>query len=133
MGAEEIIFEGNLEKKVERRKFPLGSGWKRKYCVLNPEAFVIYGTKSKAASGAEPSQTVPLSHISSIDRLYEDNSGAINYFTIMTEKRDCMTFRSKHETGWVAQIQIQLIHYKVRCLFLLFDVPGHKAATAPSL
>lgn len=108
----DVICEGVLEKKIDqRRRFSLGPTWKRKYCVLNSEAFLIFGKKTRPA---KPSRTIPLCHFKGVKRLSEDNVNKIFHFVISTEQGEDLMFRCRHDKGWAAQVQIQMIHYKVR-------------------
>lgn len=107
------ICEGMLEKKSERM-LRLGPVWKRKYCILSTEALTIYRSKSKANDDSCPLRTVPLCHMKSVDRQTTEVDSKMNYFSVETEQGETLTFRCKDGTGWAAQIQIQLIHYKVR-------------------
>ena len=115
MGAEEIttICEGTLEKKVDHRRLPIGPNWKQKYCVLDSEAFRLYRNKTKQINGGLALRTVPLCHIKNVAKLCEDQDTKTYYFNVHTEQGEVLTFRCKDDVGWVAQIQIQLIHYKV--------------------
>jgi len=115
MGVENLpVCEGLLEKKVEHRRLPIGSNWKQKYCVLNSEALRIYRSKAKMVNGCAALRTVPLCHIKSVTRVYEEKDSELTYFNVLTEQRETLSFRCRDKVGWVAQIQIQLIHYKVR-------------------
>ena len=106
----DVICEGVLEKKTDRR-FSFGPAWKRKYCLLNSEALHIYGSKTKTAN---PSRIIPLCHMKDVKRLIEDSENQIFYFDVTTEQGENLTFRCRHDQGWAAQIQIQIIFYKVR-------------------
>lgn len=119
MGAEEVttICEGVLEKKVDHRRLPIGPTWKQKYCVLNSDALQIYRSKSKMTNGCLALRTVPLCHIKDVAKLCEDQGSKTFYFNVFTEQGEVLTFRCKDDVGWVAQIQIQLIHYKVIKIF----------------
>ena len=125
MGVEKIVpvCEGLLEKKIDHRRFPIGSAWKSKYCVLNSEALRLYRSKVKMVNGCSALRTVPLCHIKSVARVDEDKETQITYFNVLTEQGETLAFRCKDKVGWVAQIQIQLIHYKVKinyCKFVFF-------------
>lgn len=114
MGEVTEICSGVLDKKVDHRRLPIGPAWKRKYCVLSSDGMRLYRSKSKKDSGGAALRTVPLCHIKRVARLHEDEDTRVWYFVLETEQGEMMTFRCRGGgTGWVAQIQIQLIHYKV--------------------
>ena len=115
MGVENVVpvCEGLLDKKVDHRRLPIGSSWKPKYCVLNSEALRVYRSKAKMANGCSALRTVPLCHIKSVSRVFEEKDSLLTYFNVLTEQGETLSFRCKDKVAWVAQIQIQLIHYKV--------------------
>ena len=118
---EGVVCEGLLEKKIEKKRIKFGSQWKQKYCVLNTEAFLIYSSKTKMTRNSAPSRTLPLCHIKLVKKLDENNDTRTAYFSIITEQQESLTFRSNCNAGWMPQIQIQLIHYKVSCyVYCLF-------------
>uniref|UniRef100_H2Y4S2 PDZ domain-containing protein n=1 Tax=Ciona savignyi TaxID=51511 RepID=H2Y4S2_CIOSA len=114
MGAENTatVCEGSIEKKVDRR-LPIGPAWKRKFCVLDGEALRFYGGSSSKREG-RCHRTLPLCHIKKVVKIHEEGSTNTRYFNVETEQGETMMFRCKERIGWVAQIQIQLIHYKNR-------------------
>ena len=115
MGAEKLsaICEGQVEKKVEHRRLPIMPLWKRKYGVLDSEALRLYRNKTKMNNGDLALRTIPLCHIKTVSKVYEDEPAQTICFNLFTEQGEVLTFRSRSDVGWVAQIQIQLIHYKV--------------------
>ena len=122
MGVEKIVpvCEGILEKKVDHRRLLIGPTWKQKYCVLNSEALRLYRSKVKMANGCSALRTVPLCHIKSVATVIEEKETQMTYFNVFTEQGETLVFRCRDKVGWVAQIQIQLIHYKV-ILFVLIN------------
>jgi len=122
MGAEQIneICEGLLDKKVDHRRLPIGPTWKRKYGVLSSDALRLYRSKTKKQGGSLALRTVPLCHIKGVSRLHEEPGSGLNFFNLETEQGETMTFRCAEGTAWVAQIQIQLIHYKVSTKYRVF-------------
>ena len=108
-----IICKGVLEKKTDHKWIKIGPAWKTKYCVLNAEAVLIFSNKTKMVAKSVPSRTVPLCHIKSVSKFDENDFSRTTYFNVVTEQQEILTFRCKSDPGWVPQIQIQLIHYKV--------------------
>nr|XP_026692655.1 uncharacterized protein LOC100178268 isoform X1 [Ciona intestinalis] len=131
MGAEpaSTVCEGTLEKKVDRRRIRIGPVWKRKFCVLDSEALRLYrGSKRDGRCH----RTVPLCHIKKVTKIHEEETTRTDYFNVETEQGEVMTFRCKEGTGWVAQIQIQLIHYKNRQDIMRYKQLNSSIITAES-
>ncbi|CAK8679746.1 unnamed protein product [Clavelina lepadiformis] len=135
MGAQpetEVVCQSLVEKKVDKRRFPIGPIWKKKHCALNSEAIRLYRSKVKFSAGDRPLRTIPLCHIKNVKRLEDERDTNMNYFTIFTEQGEVLTFRTKSDVGWVAQIQIQLIHYKNRQDILRYKQLNQSMAVAES-
>ena len=109
-----VVCEGSIEKKILRKRITFGNPWKKKYCVLNSEAIILYGNKRKKVNNSAPSRTIPFCHIKSVTRVYEDNLNKLSYFNVFTQQNETFSFRCEQDKAWEAQIQIQLIQYKVR-------------------
>lgn len=116
MNPSPVICEGFLDKKTDRKL--LGSAWKSRYCHLTSEAMVMYRSKGKRKG--RPLRTLPLCHMKSVERHANDPTIKSTIFEIATEQGETLILRCKDDVGWAAQIQIQLIHYKVN--YVLCDV-----------
>ena len=76
---------------------------------------------TKMVAKSVPTRTVPLCHIKSVSKFDENDLSQTTYFNVVTEQQGVLTFRCKLDPGWVPQIQIQLIHFKLRLNQNFFD------------
>ncbi|KAK5612640.1 Pleckstrin y-like domain A member 2 [Crenichthys baileyi] len=105
MSAEEIIKEGELEKRSEN----LFQFWKKKRCVLTKDSLNIYADTQKRSKGKE----LKLQSIKKVDCV--ERTCRFIYFTIVTKDDKEIDFRcSLEQICWNAEIAMALIDYQNR-------------------